>query len=52
MRWYNFKNDHLIDLILSSKNSLFSDVPDTPVASSNVVTEPDNKSAQANNTYK
>ena len=48
MRWCNFKNDHLIDPRLSFKNSLFSDVHDTPVESSNVVTEPDNKSDQDN----
>ena len=42
------KNDHLIDSRLSSKNSLFSDVHDTSVESSNVVTQPDNKSDQDN----
>ena len=44
----NFKNNHRIDPRLSSKNSLFSDVHDTPVESSNVVTEPDDKSDQDN----
>ena len=41
MRWCNFKNDHLIDPRLSSKNSLFNDVHDTPVESSNVVINAD-----------
>ena len=44
MRWCNFKNNHLIDPRLLSKHSLFSDVHDTSVESSNVVIEPDNKS--------
>ena len=48
MHWCNFKNNHLNDPRLSSKTSLFSDVPDTPVESSNVVTEPDTKSDQDN----
>ena len=52
IRQCNFKHDHLIDPRLSSKNSLLSDVHNTPVESSNIVTEPDTKSAQATNTYR
>ena len=41
MRRCNFKNDHIIDPRLSSKTSLFSNVYDIPVESSNVVINAD-----------